>query len=98
MLETLSLGSFSGLVEASFCLATGAGEPLNVRLVEAVSLGAPRAPGAREPFSLAFLGPPDPVLPQSIYTLECDALGSIELFLVPIGRSADGVTYEAIFT
>jgi hypothetical protein len=51
----------------------------------------------REPFSLVFAGPAAPVLPQSIYRLENDDLGALEIFLVPIGRDAGGTRYEAAF-
>lgn len=55
--------------------------------------GAPR----QEPFSLAFSAQP-PVREQRIYRLEHAALGSVDLFLVPIGREPDGrIRYEAVF-
>jgi hypothetical protein len=57
-----------------------------------------RRSGHRDPFSLLFRGPAAPVLPQGGYQLEHQALGRLELFLVPIGADADAVTYEAIFT
>ena len=50
-----------------------------------------------EQFSLVFRGPHEPALTQRIYTLNHDALGSIELFLVPIGAPKDGRLYEAYF-
>ena len=37
------------------------------------------------------------MLPQAIYRLEHAALGAMDVFLVPIGRVADGIRYEAIF-
>jgi hypothetical protein len=56
-------------------------------------------PGAdrEEPFSLFFRGPQEPVLPQAIYRFEHDALGSLEIFVVPIGRDDSGTSYEAVF-
>jgi hypothetical protein len=72
-------------------------DPLSIRLDEVVSwrasAGAPRA----DPFSLEFTGPP-PALGQRIHALDHPVLGSIELFLVPIGVDPDGrVRYEAVF-
>lgn len=67
-----------------------------IALVEATVLGNAAA-GKRAPFSLVFLAPPGPVLPQRIYGLEHDDLGSFELFLVPIGADRQGVRYEAVF-
>jgi hypothetical protein len=55
------------------------------------------APDPRDPFIVVFRGPVDPILPQRIYRLEHSTLGVLEIFLVPIGRDADGVRYEAVF-
>jgi hypothetical protein len=53
---------------------------------------------SRAAFSIVFLGPREPVLPQRIYRLEHAELGTFDLFLVPIGRDDAGVRYEAVFT
>jgi len=52
----------------------------------------------RDPFSLYFIGPPQPVLPQAIYTLRGQEQGFDKLFLVPIGQDGEGTEYEAVFT
>ena len=73
-----------------------AAEEISLRLINIRKLGeAKRAGGA---FSLEFVSPAGPVLPQAIYALDHSALGSLAIFLVPIGRTQDGVIYEAIFT
>jgi hypothetical protein len=51
----------------------------------------------REAFSLTFVGPVEPVLPQQIYPLRHEQLGLLELFLVPLGCDAGGTRYEAVF-
>jgi hypothetical protein len=51
----------------------------------------------RAAFSALFRGPIRPVLPQRIYRLTNETLGTLELFLVPIGPDADGMRYEAVF-
>jgi hypothetical protein len=51
----------------------------------------------REQFSIVFNGPAEPVLPQRIYRFEHDALGSFDLFIVPIGADVSGMQYEAVF-
>ena len=67
--------------------------------VDEVGVGSGAPPQtARAPFSIVFLGPRDPILPQRIYRLEHDELGTLDLFLVPIGRDDAGVRYEAVFT
>jgi hypothetical protein len=53
-----------------------------------------REPGGRAPFSLVFLGGPNPPLPQRIYRVEHDRLGVMEIFLVPIAADR----YQAVFT
>jgi hypothetical protein len=78
-----------------------ADDVVDVELIEvdevAVGSGAPPQT-ARAPFSIVFLGPREPVLPQRIYRLEHDELGTLDLFLVPIARGDAGVRYEAVFT
>jgi hypothetical protein len=52
----------------------------------------------RDPFSLYFLGPPSPLLPQAIYTLRSDAMTFETLFIVPVDQDGEGTEYEAVFT
>jgi Domain of unknown function (DUF6916) len=67
-------------------------------LVEVEALPARMAPrGARPPFSLIFLGKDPRVLPQRLYRLEHNGMGELVIFLVPIGKDADGVSYQATF-
>jgi len=47
-------------------------------------------------FSLLFAAPP-PLLPQKTHRLHHDRLGELHLFLVPVGQTSDGFTYEAAF-
>lgn len=35
---------------------------------------------------------------QGIYTIQHDAVGSIQLFLVPVGCNEKGLQYEAVFS
>lgn len=50
-----------------------------------------------ERFSAFFRGSNDHFLPQHTYTIEHEAMGSFELFLVPIARDENGFQYEAVF-
>lgn len=104
-LSELSVDTFSGHLGEPFRVASAADtaiEPpaagLTFELIEAVSLGAPMAPGMRTPFSLLFRGPAQPILPQAIHRLTHEQLGSLDLFLVPLGPDRDGARYEAIFS
>lgn len=51
----------------------------------------------RAPFSLIFVTRGIEVLPQRMYPLRHAGLGLHSIFLVPIGRQGDEVTYQAIF-
>lgn len=98
MLSELTHERLAAHVAQSFELRTE--PPLELRLgaVTPRPGGAP-GPGGREPFSLLFLGPREPVLPQRIYPLEHAELGRIDIFLVPVGPNAEGaMQYEAIFS
>jgi hypothetical protein len=95
VLENLTVDSFSGRVGDRFELATDGGTH-ELTLDECTRLGG--AAIEREPFSLVFLGPRDPLLPQQIYALSHPDLGTLELFLVPIAQDENGTRYEAIFT
>jgi hypothetical protein len=49
-------------------------------------------------FSLVFAAKSGAVLPQAVYPLAHPALGTLEIFLVPIGPVPGGMGYEAVFT
>lgn len=95
MIEDLTVESFEGRVGERFRLAVDEGT-FDLTLAECRRLGGTAL--RREPFSLVFLGPREPVLPQRIYGLANDELGELEIFLVPIAQDADGTRYEAVFT
>jgi hypothetical protein len=95
----LTVSHFEPHIGSNFRLH--ADDVLEVELVEADDVGGRSGvtpEGSRAPFSVVFPGPRDPVLPQRIYRLEHDELGTLDLFLVPIGRDDSGVRYEAVFT
>jgi hypothetical protein len=103
MLERFTVDTFAPLTGETFRLHLQGAEPL-----EMVLAGVTEIPGSgwrpedvaehRRPFSLAFLGPPTLVLPQAIYRFEHESMGTFEIFIVPIGRTAQGVSYEAVFS
>jgi hypothetical protein len=95
-LETLTAGDFQALVSEPFRFASEATTPFDVELIDVSETGS--AGSARSQFSLVFRGGPTPPLPQGIHGLEHDALGRLDLFLVPIGPDAEGQRYEAVFT
>ena len=61
-------------------------------------------PARQEPFSLHFRGPLDHPLGQATYrmmpapaSVSAFAPAALDIFIVPIGRDAEGFIYEAIF-
>jgi hypothetical protein len=93
-IESLSRESFEENLHTVFRLPVESGEPLELELIEVAS-GAPLE--GTERFSVVFRGALSFVLEQSIYHLEHERLGALDLFLVPIAREADGFRYEAVF-
>lgn len=100
MLETFTIDTFAPHLGDRFTTGDGDEALLTLTLEGATPLGSgTAAPNTtRAPFSLVFLGPPTPILPQQIYRLSHETIGTFDLFLVPIGRAAGGIRYEAIFT
>ncbi len=85
---------FMESLNSKFVLDRGGGEKIELELIE---LRNGHSNSARESFALLFQGPGAFVLPQQIYTLSHDRLGACDLFLVPIGRDANGTYYEVVF-
>src|SRR3954464_7977667 len=76
--------------------ASGAGAELELTLVEVKRLGTALRQGGA--FSLLFLSRAGPFLPQATYRVTHPKLGTLELFLVPVGPIHGGNGYEAVFT
>jgi hypothetical protein len=52
----------------------------------------------RDTFSLQFRGPGDRMLKQGMFAVYNESIGEVlPIFLVPLGREADGFLYEAVF-
>jgi hypothetical protein len=91
----LTAADFEPLSGADFTLAAPSGA-LVLKLTDVRHLGtALRAGGA---FSLQFTTPPGPFLPQAIYPITHPELGTVELFIVPLGPKDGANRYEVVFT
>lgn len=96
MLQDLTPASFEAHLGTPFRVHYGGESPLEVVLYEVKR--HERHPGPRaEPFSAFFRGPRNSILPQRIYRVEHDRLGTLEIFLVPVGPDGQGMGYEAVF-
>jgi hypothetical protein len=94
-LADLTRASFEAHVSSRFTLRAGE-RALELELIEVKALGA-TTPQRREPFSLLFRGPRDAMAPQGTYALEHGRLGTLSIFIVPLGLDATGMLYEAVF-
>jgi hypothetical protein len=93
----LTLDAFADRVGEEFRIRASDEHSLDATLTEATAVGDARTPGGREPFSVIFRGPPEPILPQGTHRIEHDALGAAEIFLVPLAPDAAGARYQAVF-
>ena len=97
-MEHYTLDRFQPLLGESFEIS-GGGSTVQATLVEVADLREAQGAGLRSrQFSLVWRGPCEPVLPQQIHRVTHAAIGSLDLFLVPIGPDAGGMRYEAVFT
>lgn len=96
MLESLRIESFAGQEGSTFRMVADENLAIDLTLADVTPLGDS---GVREAFSLIFHAPAgEPVVPQRIYRLEHDALGALDLFMVPLGPKGGVFRYEVIFT
>jgi hypothetical protein len=68
-----------------------------LKLIEATEL-KPLGAGLAVPFSLIFEGPRAPQLAQGTYEFAHPQVGTMPIFIVPIGLTEHGVQYQAIFS
>jgi hypothetical protein len=94
-LAALGIGDFSPHLDAVFEMQT-AGGMVPLKLVKVDPAGDSGRPGGA--FSLIFVAPKGPWLPQAIYPVTHPVLGVMEVFLVPVGPAFGGNSYQAIFT
>ena len=98
MAASLTEAEFSKHVNTSFRLNLDAEAAVELELVEVKGyLKNPGDQDGMERFSLFFKGPGKPFLPQRTYSLSNEGMGTIDLFLVPIGPDGDSFRYEAVF-
>jgi hypothetical protein len=90
MTENFTAETFSPHVDSTFKIADGP----ELKLETVNELGEAHEEAKRAPFSIIFRGPPEPLLPQQIYSFEHKEIGSFDAFIVPVGVGV----YEAVFT
>lgn len=103
MLDQFTLDTFAPLAGTIFRVSLDGAAPLTLVLARVTEIPVSgwrpdEAATHRKPFSLTFSGPPGIVLPQATYRFEHDEIGPFEMFIVPVARTADAVSYEAVFS
>jgi hypothetical protein len=96
-LDTLNDTDFSPRIGQAFRLALNAEESLDVTLIEVHTHKYAPPNQKRRGFSLMFKSALPKAAPQATYTLSHGEMGSMDLFLVPIGLREGGMCYEAVF-
>lgn len=97
MLDTLTVDDWSKHLGQTFQIHYRPEEQLDLQLGSVTPLGA-ASRYRRQAYSLLFFGPLTPLLPQATYPLWNEAMGRLEIFLVPLGPQGQAMCYEAIFT
>lgn len=98
MLKDLAHGQFAQHLHQTFRIRLDS-LTLDVELIEADTLASVDPGGQRrQAFSLVFRGPKEPILPQGTYRFEHTGMGTLDIFIVPIGSDPQGFRYEAVFT
>jgi hypothetical protein len=90
----LSSRDFAGCVHTAFEIEASAAERVKLELAEVTERNySPEL----ENFTLTFSGPLAPLLSQRSYRVSHEKLGTLDLFLVPLGPDGKGMQYEAVF-
>ena len=100
MLDKLTIDDFSPSRLGAFPARFAGGGSTTLDLVATTPF--PQVPTkdgdtARRPFSVTFRAPIPVNIPQGMITLEHDRHGPLDIFVVPVGRDAQGLLLEAVF-
>lgn len=99
MLDQVTVETFAPHVGSSFWVEFPTGGKVELRLERAAKVMESEAARLdRHPFSLYFIGPKSFLLRQSIYRVTHESLEAMDIFVVPVGETADTYQYEAVFT
>lgn len=96
MLQDLTVVSFEENLGSRFRIHADEAHTLDAELIQVARHEAHDGP-RRQPFSIYLRGPRNVVLPQRIYRVEHARLGTLDIFLVPVGPDGQGMCYEAVF-
>ena len=99
MAELLQSTDFQSQLDQIFSIHLADARTIDLQLVNVTEPGRPSKTEFRNPFSLHFLGPvSQQYLQQHTYPMVNETLGTLDIFIVPLGAEAGRMRYEAIFT
>lgn len=99
MLDQLTVDRFEPYVGSSFWVEFPNEAKVELQLVRAAKVMESEAAQLdRHPFSLYFVGPKSYMLKQHIYRITHPDLEAMEVFVVPVGETAEVYQYEVVFT
>jgi len=95
MLEVFERDRFAELIGTNFQTPAANGELIELELAEVSALRKRRG---QQSFSVIFLLPEGYTADQQLYEMSHEKLGTMQLFLVPVGVENGRVQLEAIFS
>jgi hypothetical protein len=93
---TLTRSSFTPHLHQSFRVVAGDGRAFGATLVEVCDLAGASTRGDEGRFSLLFRARPHRDAQQAVHQLSRARFGSVDLFVVPVGRGVDHQHYQAV--
>lgn len=94
MSELPTRDEFAEHLNTKFRVETGAKQWTEMELTEVTELSQK---SRQESFALIFLAPEYAAPEQRLYQMQHDALGTLDLFLVPVSLDKRGLRFESVF-
>lgn len=95
MTATLTHAAFARQLHTTFRLVVPGAVALPLELIE---VSKQRESQRFVSFAIVLRGPAGVYIPQGTYHFEHEAMGALDLFIVPIGQNGSGYEYEATFS
>jgi len=96
--DVLTYEDFAPYLNQIFQMKLSEGESAELELIEAEITGPSPFKGYRDHFWLQFRDASGIKRWQDTYELEHPQKGSIQVFLIPYGKDAEGMYYQAVFS
>lgn len=96
-LQRLNKEAFARHLNTKFWLRQRNSAATPVKLIELGDMWHTAKSARTECFAAVFLGSLETPLPQNTYSVQHESMGKFEMFVVPVGKSKQGIYYEAVF-